>query len=58
MLGKGDGEMRKSEADGFLVRNDFCEVPPQVEYTLTDLGKSFLSVLDCMKSWGDENLSE
>ena len=49
--------MRKSEADGFLIRHDFCEVPPRVEYTLTDLGKSFLSVLDCMKSWGDENLS-
>lgn len=49
-------QLRELEADGFITRHDFCEVPPRVEYTLTDLGKSFLSVLDYMKSWGDENL--
>ncbi|MEI3059530.1 MAG: winged helix-turn-helix transcriptional regulator [Oscillospiraceae bacterium] len=35
--------------------HDFCEAPPRVEYTLTELGESFLSVLDCMKAWCDEN---
>ncbi|MFR0733496.1 MAG: winged helix-turn-helix transcriptional regulator [Oscillospiraceae bacterium] len=35
----------------------FCEAPPRVEYTLTELGESFLSVLDCMKAWCDENWS-
>lgn len=49
-------QLRELEADGFIVRHDFCEVPPRVEYSLTELGKSFLSVLDCMKAWGDENL--
>ena len=49
-------QLRELEADGFIIRHDFCEVPPRVEYTLTDLGKSFLPVLDCMKSWGNENL--
>lgn len=49
-------QLRELEADGFIHRHDFCEVPPRVEYTLTELGKSFLSVLDCMKDWGDENL--
>ena len=49
-------QLRELEADGFLVRHDFGEVPPRVEYTLTPLGKSFLSVLDWMKAWGDENL--
>ena len=49
-------QLRELEADGFIIRHDFCEVPPRVEYTLTELGKSFLSVLDCMKSWGDKNL--
>lgn len=49
-------QLRELEADGFISRHDFCEVPPRVEYTLTDLGKSFLPVLDCMKSWGNENL--
>lgn len=34
------------------------EVPPRVEYNLTDLGKSFIPVFEHMKQWGDENLSE
>lgn len=38
------------------LRHDFGEVPPRVEYILTELGESFLSVLDHMKAWGDENL--
>ena len=46
------------EKDGFIYRHDYCEVPPRVEYTLTELGESFLSVLDCMKAWGDKNLTE
>jgi len=49
-------QLRELEADGFLLRRDFCEVPPRVEYTLTELGRSFLSVLDCMTAWGDKNL--
>ena len=50
-------QLRELEADGFLSRHDFCEVPPRVEYTLTELGESFLSVLDYMKTWGDERLN-
>ena len=50
-------QLRELEADGFLFRHDFQEVPPNVEYELTELGESFLSVLDVMKRWGDENLS-
>lgn len=49
-------QLRELEADGFIIRHDFCEVPPRVEYTLTELGASFLSVLDYMKMWGDEHL--
>lgn len=51
-------QLRELEADGFLVRHDFHEVPPRVEYTLTDLGKSFMDVIAYMKTWGDENLPE
>ena len=51
-------QLRELEADGFILRHDFCEVPPRVEYTLTELGESFLSVLDCMKAWGDKNLHD
>lgn len=51
-------QLRELEADGFIHRRDFLEIPPHVEYTLTELGESFLSVLDCMKAWGDEHLHD
>ena len=51
-------QLRELEADGFIIRHDYKEVPPHVEYNLTDLGKSFISVLEHMKQWGDENLGE
>ena len=44
------------EADGFIIRHDYKEVPPHVEYHLTDLGKSFIPVFEHMKQWGEENL--
>ncbi len=51
-------QLRELEADGFLIRHDFKEVPPRVEYTLSDLGKRFIDVLDYMKKWGDHNLPD
>lgn len=49
-------QLRELEADDFISRHDFKEVPPHVEYTLTELGKSFMSVLEVIKQWGDLNL--
>ncbi len=49
-------QLRELEADGFLIRHDFQESPPHVEYTLSDLGKSFLDVISYMKAWGEQNL--
>jgi len=49
-------QLRELEADGIINRYDYKEVPPHVEYNLTDLGKSFLPVFEHMKQWGDENL--
>ena len=51
-------QLRELEADGFINRHDFKEVPPRVEYTLTELGKSVMSVLDVIKNWGDMNLKK
>lgn len=51
-------QLRELEADGFLIRHDFGEIPPRVEYTLSDLGKSFMDVISYMKAWGDQNLTQ
>lgn len=51
-------QLRELETDGFILRHDFKEVPPRVEYTLTNLGESFVSILDFMKEWGDKNLQD
>lgn len=51
-------QLRELEADGFLIRHDFHEVPPHVEYTLSELGASFMEVIDCMRAWGDKHLPD
>ena len=49
-------QLRELEADGFLRRTVFPEVPPRVEYTLTELGQSFVPVLEQMLLWSEEHL--
>ena len=51
-------QLRELEADGFLLRQDFGEVPPRVEYTLSHLGRSFMEVMLYMKAWGERNLPD
>ena len=46
-------QLREMEATGLLTRRVFAEVPPPVEYTLTDLGYSLKPVLDVMWNWGE-----
>ena len=50
-------QLRGLQNDGFISRYDYKEVPPKVEYSLTDLGKSFIPVLEFMKQWGEKNIS-
>ena len=45
--------LRSMEEDGLLTRRVYAEVPPRVEYTLTETGMSLRPVLDAMQSWGE-----
>lgn len=49
-------QLRELEADGLLHREVYPEVPPRVEYTLTDLGESFVPVLNAMLAWSQAHL--
>lgn len=44
--------LRQMEADRIITRTVFPEVPPRVEYSLSDLGESMRPILDLMQEWG------
>lgn len=45
--------LRSLEEKGIIVREVYPEVPPRVEYTLTDLGKTLEPIIDSMHAWGE-----
>jgi DNA-binding HxlR family transcriptional regulator len=49
-------QLRELEQDGFLHREIYKEIPPRVEYTLTELGESFLPILEMMMTWSGRYL--
>jgi DNA-binding HxlR family transcriptional regulator len=49
-------QLKELEEDGLLTRKQFNEIPPRVEYELTELGKSLAPILNEMEKWGMENI--
>ena len=49
-------QLRELEANGLVHREVYPVIPPKVEYSLTELGQSFIPVLHYMKIWGEKNL--
>ncbi len=47
--------LKELEHDGLIHREMYPEIPPKVEYTLTERGQSLVQVLDRLCTWGEEN---
>lgn len=45
--------LRSMEEDGIITRTVYPEVPPRVEYALSELGESMRPILDAMEQWGN-----
>ena len=46
--------LRSMEADGIVTRTVFSEVPPRVEYALSELGETLKPVIQSMETWGQD----
>ena len=46
--------LRSMESDGIITRTVYPEVPPRVEYALSELGESMRPILNAMQAWGTE----
>ena len=49
-------QLREMEADGIIERTIFAEIPPRVEYKITEYGKTLLPIIDSMYQWGKQNM--
>ena len=49
-------QLRELENDGLISRTVYPEIPPRVEYAMTDLGRSLMPILTAIRDWGTEYL--
>lgn len=51
-------QLKALEADGMILRQEYPQIPPKVEYRLSPLGTSFIPILNAMCDWGKERKKE
>jgi len=51
-------QLRELEDDGLIERKIFAEVPPRVEYAITEYGKSMMPLISDIQLWGENNMKE
>lgn len=50
-------QLKDLEADGMIIRKEYPQVPPKVEYSLTDKAETLLPILEQLCDWGEKNRS-
>jgi DNA-binding HxlR family transcriptional regulator len=50
--------LRGLERDGIVARRVYATVPPRVEYSLTDLGRTLIGTLDAIREWSEKNIED
>ncbi len=48
-------QLRELEADGLITRKAYSEIPPRVEYSVTEMGETLFPILELMCEWGEKN---
>lgn len=51
-------QLKELEEHGIIIRTEYLQVPPKVEYTLSDIGKSIMPILSTLCKWGVEHMPE
>lgn len=47
-------QLKQLEAEGLVIRKEYPQIPPKVEYSLSKMGRKFEPVLDSIRAWGTE----
>ena len=47
-------QLKTLEEEGLVVRKEYSQIPPRVDYSLSEIGKKFDKVLDALGEWGNE----
>lgn len=47
--------LKELERDGLILRKEYPQIPPKVEYSLSERGRSLMKILDLLCDWGEEN---
>ena len=50
-------QLKQLEQDGLINRKVYAQIPPKVEYSLTDIGKKFKGVLNELENWGEDYIN-
>jgi DNA-binding HxlR family transcriptional regulator len=48
--------LKKMEEDGLIIRTEYPQIPPKVEYRLSERGTSLLPIIDMLLQWGEESM--